>query len=147
VSQEIAKPNPTGRIMDNWAVGQLIAWAAGKSGSETMKAKLRAELCSVAAELAGPNPNPVERVLAETAATAWFAYRLHEATYAGGVAGGSGMSIAQSEHAQRRIDRAHRRLMSTLKTLASVRRLALPAVQINLAHRQQVAQLNAGGSS
>jgi hypothetical protein len=56
------------------------------------------------------------------------------------------MTLAQSEHSQRRIDRAHRRYLSTLKTLASVRRLALPALQINLVHRQQIAQLNGGSS-
>jgi hypothetical protein len=54
------------------------------------------------------------------------------------------MSLAQSEHAQRRIDRAHRRLLSTLKALAAVRRHALPCVQINLARRQQIAQLHGG---
>ena len=71
---------------------------------------------------------------------------MHEAQYAAGVTTEGGMTLAQSEHAQRRMDRAHRRFLSTLKTLAAVRRLALPAVQINLA-RQQVNQLNAGGSS
>ena len=30
----------------------------------------------------GRTPSPVERVLAETAATSWFAFRLHEAQYA-----------------------------------------------------------------
>jgi hypothetical protein len=144
VSQEIATANPTGRIMDNWAVGQLIGWAAGKDGNEKTKGKLRAELLSVAADLAGPTPSPVLRLLAETAATAWFAYRLHEATYASGVMSEGGMTLAQSEHAQKRMDRAHRRLLSTLKTLAAVRRLAVPAVQINLARRQQIAQLNGG---
>ena len=100
---------------------------------------------SVADEFAGPTPSPVERVLAETAATCWFAFRLHEAQYAGAITS-DGMSLAQSEHAQRRIDRAHRRFLSTVKTLATLRRLALPAVQINVA-RQQVNQLNAGGQS
>jgi hypothetical protein len=57
------------------------------------------------------------------------------------------MRFAQSEHAQRRIDRTHRRFLTTLRTLATVRRLALPSLQINLAHRQQIAQLNTGGSS
>ena len=147
MSQEIERARLSERIMDNWAVGQLIGWAAGKSDNEKTKARLKDELCSVADELAGPSPNPVERVLAETAATAWFAYRLHEATYAAGVRSEGGMSLAQSEHAQRRIDRAHRRYLSTLKTLAAVRRLAVPALQINLAHRQQIAQINAGGSS
>jgi hypothetical protein len=144
VSQDIVRPKIGERIMDHCAVGQLIAWAAGKGANEKTKAKLRDELCIVAAELAGPSPDPAERVLAEIAATAWFAYRLHEATYAAGVTSEGGMSLAQSEHAQRRMDRAHRRLLSTLKALAHVRRLALPSVQINLAGRQQIAQLNGG---
>jgi hypothetical protein len=133
--------------MDDWAVGKLIDWAAGKEGNGKTKATLKQELCDLAAELAGPGPSPVERVLAETAATAWFAYRLHEATYAGGVTGDGGMSLAQSEHAQRRMNRAHQRLLSTLKTPTTVRRLAVPALQINLAHRQQIAQLNGGGTT
>src|SRR5262249_47568559 len=111
------------------------------------KESLKQELCEFAAELAGPSPSPVKRALAETAATAWFAYRLHEAQYAGAVTSEGGMSLAQSEHAQRRLDRAHRRLLSTLKALAAVRRLAVPALQINVAHRQQIAQLNSRDSS
>jgi hypothetical protein len=85
-------------------------------------------------------------VLAETAATSWFAFRLHEAQYAGAVKSDDGMTIAQSEYAQKQMDRTHRRLISTLKTLAAVRRLALPALQLNLAYRQQIAQVHAGGS-
>jgi hypothetical protein len=147
VSREIAKADPTERLMDGAAVIGLVDWAAGKGGAEKTKARLQDELCEVAAELAGPSPSPVERVLAETAATSWFAYRLYEAAYAAAMRGEGGMSLAQSEHSQRRMDRAHRRLMSTLKTLATVRRLALPALQINVANRQQISQLNAGGSS
>src|SRR5262245_1499451 len=100
----------------------------------------------LAAELAGPSPSPVERVLAAAAATSWFAFRIHEAQYAGSVTSGEGMSLARSEHAQRRMDRAHRRFLSTVKTLAMVRRLTTPNLQINIA-RRQVNQLNAGGSS
>ena len=132
--------------MDHWAVAKLIDWAAGPDGDPETKARLERELCDFAADLAGPSPSPVERVLAETAATCWFAYRLHEATYAAGMTEDGGMSFARSEHAQRRMDRAHRRLLATLKVLATVRRLAVPALQINVA-RQQVNQLNAGGSS
>ena len=140
------KANPTVRVMDNWAVGKLIDWAAGVSGTETTKARLKDELCDLAADLAGPSPSPVERVLAETAATSWFAHRMHEAHYAAACKSEEGITLAQSEHAQRRMDRAHRRLVNTPKTLAAVRRLAVPALQINVAS-QQVNQLNAGGSS
>jgi hypothetical protein len=146
VSQDIVKWNVAERVMDNWAVGKLIDWAAGKDGNAKSKASLKEELCELAAELAGLSPSPTESVLAETAATCWFAFRMHEAQYASSVKSEDGLTLAQSEHAQRRMDRAHRRFLSTVKTLATVRRLAIPALQINFA-RQQVNQLNAGGQS
>jgi hypothetical protein len=102
------------------------------------------EISDFTLNLAGPNPTAVERMLAETAATSWFAFRLHEAQHARAITA-DGMTLAQSEHAQRRLDRAHRRFLSTVKTLATVRRLALPSLQINLA-AQQVSQLNTRGS-
>ncbi len=145
MSKEIVKLNLAERVMDNWAVGRLIDWAGGKEGDPKTKKSLRDEICDLADELAGPRPSAVERVLAETAATSWFAFRIHEAQYAGSITG-EGMTLAQSEHAQRRMDRAHRRFLSTVKTLAVVRRLAVPALQINVA-RQQVNQLNTGGTS
>jgi len=135
VSQDIVKWNLAERVMDNWAVGKLIDWAAGKDGNAKTKASLKEELCDLAAELAGLTPSPAERLLAETAATSWFAFRLHEAQYASSVKSEDGITLAQSEHAQRRIDRAHRRFLSTLKTLAAVRRLAVPNLQINVARR------------
>jgi hypothetical protein len=143
VSQDVVKIKRTDRVMDHWAIGKLIDWAAGKDGNETTKSAISDDIAELAAELAGPTPTPVERVLANTAATCWFAFRMHEAQYAGNITA-DGMSLAQSEHAQRRMDRAHRRFLNTVKTLATVRRLALPALQINVA-RQQVNQLNAGG--
>jgi hypothetical protein len=104
-------------------------WVRSPSGS-TMRAR----------------PSPVERLLAHIAASSYFAHRMHEAYYAASGSEG-GMTLAQSEPAQRRMDRAHRRFLSTVKTLAAVRRLALPTLQINVAQRQQIAQLNGGGSS
>jgi hypothetical protein len=145
VSRDIAMARPHDRVMDSLAVERLIDWAAGKQADAKSKEILRDELCDFRDKLVGPSPSPVETVLADTAATCWFAFRLHEAQYAATIVS-DGMSLTQSEHAQRRIDRAHRRFLSTVKTLAAVRRLALPSLQINVA-RQQVNQLNAGGSS
>jgi hypothetical protein len=132
-------------MMDCWTVGKLIDWAGGKNAKEHTRSALFDEIQEVTLQIAGPSPSPVERILAEAAATSWFAFRLHEAQYASAITG-DGMSLAQSEHAQRRIDRAHRRFLGTVKTLATVRRLAVPSLQINVA-RQQVNQLNAGGST
>jgi hypothetical protein len=73
MSQDIAKADPTERLMDAWAVTELIDWAAWKGGTEKTKAKLQEELCDLAVELDGPSPSSVERVLAQTAAASWFA--------------------------------------------------------------------------
>ncbi len=48
------------------------------------------------------------------------------------------MAIPQAEFFPRRIDRAHRRLLSAVETLARVRKLALPSLMVNLAKNQQV---------
>ncbi len=44
--------------------------------------------------------------------------------------------IRQAQWHERKIDHCHRRYLSTLRSLAAVRRLGVPAVQINMARRQ-----------
>lgn len=141
MATDIVRADAAERCMDYWASTRLVAWATGKDDQKT-KESLRAEINAFAADLAGANPSPVERVLSETAALSWFALRMAEAHYAGAANSERGLTIAQSDYHQRRIDRAHRRLLATLKTLATVRRLGVPAVQINLARNQ----VNVAGS-
>jgi hypothetical protein len=43
--------------------------------------------------------------------------------------------VSQGEYYQKRLDRAHRRHLSAIRTLAQIRKLA-PAVQINIAEKQ-----------
>ena len=119
MANDVLKIKKGDRVMDHWAVEKLIDWAAGTKSNETTKTTLTDDIVNLAAELAGSTPSPLERVLAHTAATCWFAFRMHEGQYAGNVVA-EGMSLAQSEHAQRRMDRAHRRFLSTVKTLATV---------------------------
>lgn len=136
MAKEIERPKPTYRAMDLLVSIRLVNWAVGSKNDESVKESYRQEIQEVAVELAGPDPSPIEWTLAESAALAWFALRLHEMQFAGGSCSGTGLTIHQSDHSQRQIDRAHRRYLATLKTLATVRRLALPALQINLARRQ-----------
>ena len=102
-------------------------------------------MTEVAADLAGPSPSlgRPSGCSPRSPPCSWFALRLHEANYASGSTSQKGGTIAQSEHGQRRIDRAHRRLMMTLKTLATVRRLAVPSIQVNVANQQ----VNVAGSA
>ncbi len=88
-------------------------------------------LQSMRLELAGPEPSPLERMLVERVVACWLQVHAAEMQFNRG-----GISFEQAEHDQRVIDRAHRRHLSAIKTLAVVRRLHLPAMQVNIAERQ-----------
>jgi hypothetical protein len=84
------------------------------------------------AELAGATPTPVERLLAERAVACWLHLYHLENSYAGKAS----MTLDLGAYYQRCIDRAHKRYLSALKALADVRKLALPALQVNIARKQ-----------
>jgi hypothetical protein len=76
---------------------------------------------------------PIERLLAERAALCWFCVNQYEASYS---QQRSTLAIAQAESQQRRIDRAHHRFLTAVRTLAQVHKLALPALQVNFGTNQ-----------
>ena len=71
------------------------------------------------AELAGPDPTPVETLLVERVVACWL--QLHHADAAGAHAGA--LSLRQAAFAQKRQDSANRRYMMALAALATLRRL------------------------
>lgn len=79
-----------------------------------------------------PKPTPLERLLVERVVTCWL--QLHDAQLR--FIQAESMPIARAEYLQRSLDRYHRRYLSALKMLAVVRRLALPALQVNIAAKQ-----------
>jgi hypothetical protein len=84
------------------------------------------------AELAGPAPPPLERLLVERIVACWLHLYHLEMLYASR----DSMSLELAAHFQRCIDRAHKRYLTALKTLAVVRKLAVPVVQVNIAKKQ-----------
>jgi hypothetical protein len=83
-------------------------------------------------EIAGENPSPLERLLAERITVCWLELQYFQAIYAQNL---KNMTIPQSDYHQRRIDKAHRRYLSSIKALAQIRKMG-PAVQINIAEKQ-----------
>jgi hypothetical protein len=83
-------------------------------------------------ELGGPNPDSLEAMLVERIVACWLHLYHLELVYAGN----DSMSLDVSSHYQRCIDRAHKRYLSAIKTLATVRKLALPVLQVNIAKKQ-----------
>jgi hypothetical protein len=97
-----------------------------------VKEALARKLELMRAELAGENPTPVERLLADRVAACWLYLHHLEAVYAGK----ESMSLALGDYYQRSITSAHKRYLAAIKALAMVRKLALPVLQVNIARKQ-----------
>jgi hypothetical protein len=93
------------------------------SGAELAQELLRRQCLSLKAEIEGPDPTVIERLLAERTMICWLDAQIcHLAAV--GLEG----TMAGKAH-----DRAHRRYLSCLKSLALVRNKALPALRLSLA--------------
>jgi hypothetical protein len=113
----------------------LIEKAAGKDLA--FQEAVRRRLAARRRELAGPGASPLEAILVERLVICWLAVYLYEAVYAR--LHGS-LTIAEDEFHQRRIDAAHRRFLTATRALGTVRKLAIPALQVNLiAENQEIA--------
>ena len=98
-----------------------------------LKEVLKAQLAFMREEIAGDNPSPLERLLAERIVLTWLQIQLFEDLYASSMP--KSMTFAQGNYKQKMIDQAHRRYLSAIRTLAQIRKLG-PAVQINIAEQQ-----------
>ncbi len=76
------------------------------------------------AELAGPAPTPIEALLAERVVACWLQVNYSDAA----AAQAGAISLKQAAFAQHRQDAAHRRYLTALGALATVRRL-LPVAE------------------
>src|SRR5262245_37576683 len=109
----------------------FIEAAAGKNLS--FREALVRKLELMRAQLAGPDPTPLERLLVERVVACWLQVQDDDIRYAQGQ---KVRTIVQGDYQQRRMDHAHRRYLSAIKTLALVRKLALPVLQVNIARKQ-----------
>ena len=94
---------------------------------------MRSQFAAMREEVAGEDPSPLERLLAERVVATWVQVQLLEGMWGTTL---RKSATNQREHYQRQLDRAHRLHLSSIKTLAQIRKLAPPAVQINIAEKQ-----------
>ena len=98
----------------------LDAWITLVAGPDLVaRESFARKAAELTAELAGPDPTPVEKLLVERVVACWL--QLHHADAAGAHAGD--LSLRQAAFAQKRQDAAHRRYMTALAALATLRRL------------------------
>jgi hypothetical protein len=113
----------------------IVSFASAMAGEKNLvfREALLRKLELMRAELLGENPTPVEKLLVERVVACWVQVQDAELRAAQGA---GDVTIRQADFHQRRMDATHRRYLAALKALALVRKLALPALQINLARKQ-----------
>jgi hypothetical protein len=99
------------------------------------KELIRCQLEAMREQIAGKNCSALERLLSEREALTWLEVQFFEALYAENM---RKLTIPQSEHHQKRLDRAHGRHLSAIRALAQIRKLLKGAsiTQINIAEKQ-----------
>jgi hypothetical protein len=107
---------------------------APDSGQLFTREAMRRDLDRLRRELAGPEPTPLERLLVDRIVVCWLNATYAEAAHAQRLRGG--VSFKEAEFHQRRSERAQRQLLRAVTTLATVRRLTRPVVQVNVAEQQ-----------
>jgi hypothetical protein len=134
--QDPANVDLCGGDLAKQAEFSLINAAAGDDLA--FKTALIHKLELMRGELAGPNPTPVERLLVERIVACWLQVQDADTRYAQA----KNLALEWGEYFQRRMDRAHKRYLTAIRTLALVRKLALPVLQVNIARKQ----VNVAGS-
>jgi hypothetical protein len=111
------------------AENALVNVASGKN--EMLREALTRNLATLKEELGAGTP--LERLLGERVAACWLNLYYIDALYAERL---NDVTAEQGEYFQRRQERAHRLYLSAIRTLAQVRRLLVPAVQVNIGTQQ-----------
>ena len=114
-----------------WLTDAIIRSAVAEDDLASTEG-LELRMAQVRQELEGPSPSFLERLLAERAATCWFNVTIYETLYAQS----KDLTINQAKWQVHRINAAHDRFLKAAATLARIRKLALPALQVNIAQNQ-----------
>jgi hypothetical protein len=111
------------------------AWVAllADAGDPLRRAIVEQELKRKREEVAGPNPTPLEALLAERVALCWLAAAQADAKYASKLEAGT--SFREGEYFAKRCEQTQRQLLRSVEALARVRRLLVP-VQVNIGQNQ-----------
>ena len=83
-------------------------------------------------ELVGEGATPLEGILIKRISVCWLQAYHADTVFLNTLSNG----LSGTESAQKYQDRAHKRLLSAVKALAQVRRLQIPAVQVNIGEKQ-----------
>jgi hypothetical protein len=110
----------------------LIEHASGDKNL-LVRESLTRKCAALTQELTGLTPSPIERLLVERIVMCWLQLYYAECLY---VQSMQDLTIRQAEFHQQRLSKAQARYLSAIRTLAQVRRLGVPAIQVNVGQQQ-----------
>ena len=105
------------------------------------RATIERQMEVMRANLLGSSPSPLERLLVDRVVVSWLECQHADLGLAQRTTGNH--TFALGDYHQRRAERAERRLLRATKALATVRRLLVPIVQVNVA--EEIKQVNVVG--
>jgi hypothetical protein len=121
-------------------VGDLVKFSeqalaeCSVGGDYLLRSAIERKVAALKADLAGPTPTPLERLLIDRIGACWLAMQYFETIYAQGLA--KSTSWEGDAYRQSRLDRVQARYLAAITALARVRRLQLVTVQVNIAEKQ-----------
>lgn len=115
------------------AARQLIKTVSGTS--HAVNASMMHGWQQLPADLARPGDGELERLLIQQVVVSWLHLGYIDYQYSA-VLTSPDMSIKRGDYWERRLNAAQRRYLRATETLARVRRLQLPAVQVNIGAQQ-----------
>lgn len=131
------------RLAGDLAEQATLTIVDGMQATKAVKESLMVGLHQTAAELTQPGDGALERLIIWQIVGCWLSLSYVEYVLGRNTVEGN-FNIPQGTYWEKRVTSAQRRYLRAVETLARVRRLKVPAVQVNIAE-QQVNQVNAGG--
>jgi len=140
IREFLQRPGAVGAFGGDLAEQVFVSMTKSIAGKNLgFREDVRCKLDRLRAELSGDNPTSVERVLVERVVACWLQVQDAELR----AAQATDASIKQADFHQRRMDATNRRFLAAVKTLALVRKLAVPVLQVNIAKKQVNVATNA----
>jgi hypothetical protein len=140
IRELLKSPEPVGLLGGDLAEQVILAFTRQMAEKNVgFREATRCKLELLRAELLGDNPTPVERVLVERVLACWLQVQDAELR----TAQEPNAYIKLADFHQRRMDATNRRFLVAVKTLALVRKLAVPVLQVNIAKEQVNVATNA----
>lgn len=105
-----------------------------KHDSLILRTAFQRKMKQIRKELGFETASPLERLLIERIVLCWFHLHETEVNYTAKMK--ESMSLERATYLQKSLDRAETRYQASVKSLAVLRRLQLPAVQVNIGEKQ-----------